>query len=79
MVIFLNIIICEDGQENIEQISRIIKLVFEDRNLEYNLKAFNNYEETVKKYKYIANNIKAENEVWKDFSHLFSMQGSANK
>lgn len=31
------------------------------------------------KYKDIANNVKVENEVWKDFSHLFSMQGSANK
>lgn len=46
-MIILNIIICEDKQVNIEQISKIVKFVFKDRNLECNIKAFNNYEETV--------------------------------
>lgn len=47
MVIFLNIIICEDRKENIKEISRIVKIFFEDKAVECNIKAFNNYDETV--------------------------------
>lgn len=47
-MIFLNIIICEDRKENIQQISKIAKQVFEDNHLECNIKAFNNYEGTIK-------------------------------
>lgn len=47
MVIFLNIIICEDKQEYIKEISRIVKCLFEDRDIECNIKAFKNYEETI--------------------------------
>lgn len=43
-VIFLKIIICEDMKENILQISRIAKRVFEDNNMECSIKAFNNYD-----------------------------------
>ena len=43
----MNIIICEDIQENIKEISRIAKFLFENRDIECNIKAFNNYEETV--------------------------------
>jgi len=47
VVIFLNIIICEDRKEYREQISKIAKLVFEERGLECNIKAFKIYEETI--------------------------------
>lgn len=43
----MNIIICEDRQENIKEISRITKSFFEDKGLECNIKAFKNYEETI--------------------------------
>lgn len=43
----MNVIICEDRQENIKEISRITKSFFEDKGLECNIKAFKNYEETV--------------------------------
>ena len=47
VVIWLNIIICEDRSEIIKEISRIVKCFFEDKNLECNIKAFNNYEKTI--------------------------------
>jgi two-component system, LytTR family, response regulator AgrA len=47
VVIVLNIIICEDKEENINEISIIVKHVFEDKGIEYTIKAFNNYEETI--------------------------------
>lgn len=43
----MNIIICEDRQENIKEISRITKSFFEGKGLECNIKAFKNYEETI--------------------------------
>lgn len=43
----MNIIICEDRQENIKEISRITKSFFEYKGLECNIKAFKNYEETI--------------------------------
>lgn len=43
----MNVIICEDRQENIKEISRITKSFFEDKDLECNIKAFKNYEETI--------------------------------
>lgn len=43
----MNIIICEDKQEYIKEISRIVKGLFEDRNIECNIRAFKNYEETI--------------------------------
>lgn len=43
----MNIIICEDRQENIKEFSRIVKLFFEDSDIECNIKAFSNYEETI--------------------------------
>lgn len=43
----MNIIICEDRKDYIQQISKIAKQVFGSNNLEFNLKAFNNYEEAL--------------------------------
>lgn len=43
----MNIIICEDTKEYIERIYKIVKLVFDERGLEYNIKAFKNYEQTI--------------------------------
>lgn len=43
----MNVIICEDRQENIKEISRITKSFFEDKDLECNINAFKNYEETI--------------------------------
>lgn len=43
----MNLIICDDRQDNIQKISKIAKLVFENSNLECNIKAFSNYEDTV--------------------------------
>jgi len=48
VVISLNIIICEDNKEYIKQISKVVKLVFEESGLECNIKAFNIYEEAIK-------------------------------
>jgi len=47
VVIYLNIIICEDKQENIKEISRIAKDFFEDKGIEYSINAFNNFEKTI--------------------------------
>lgn len=43
----MNIIICEDRKEYIERICKIVKDVLEERGLEYNIKAFKNYEQTI--------------------------------
>lgn len=50
----MNIIICDDRKENIESISRISKFVFEKSSLECNIKAFTNYEDTIKYIKSLA-------------------------
>jgi two-component system, LytTR family, response regulator AgrA len=47
VVIFLNIIICEDRQEYIKEISRITKLFFEDSHVNCKINSFNNYENTI--------------------------------
>ncbi|MBL4932781.1 LytR/AlgR family response regulator transcription factor [Clostridium paridis] len=44
----MNIIICEDRKEYIVKISQIAKLVFEEKGLEFNIKAFDIYEEAIK-------------------------------
>lgn len=46
-VIFLDIIICEDRQEYIKEISSIVKLFFENSDIKCNINAFNHYEETI--------------------------------
>lgn len=43
----MKIIICEDRKENILQISRIAKSVFEENNLECNIIAFNKYDAAI--------------------------------
>jgi two-component system response regulator AgrA len=47
VVINLNIVICEDKQQNIKEISRIVKTFFEDKGLEFSINAFNNFEEAI--------------------------------
>lgn len=47
MVISLNIIICEDKQEYIKEVSRIVKLLFDNSDIKYSINTFNNYEETI--------------------------------
>ena len=44
----MTIIICEDRKEYVEQISKIVKALLEEKGLEFNIKAFNVYEETIK-------------------------------
>jgi two-component system, LytTR family, response regulator AgrA len=44
----LNVIICDDRKENIENILKITKFMFEKNNLECNIKAFTNYEDTLR-------------------------------
>lgn len=43
----MNIIICEDKQENIKEISRIARAFFENKGLDYKINAFTNFEETI--------------------------------